>query len=125
MDGDVLAKQLGELGRQLDDATVELARLDILATAAAVDATNAKETYEDCLADAFLAATGSVDVRKASARLSCKSRRIDAHNATTTWEYAKADVRNQQAMVRAINSRIDIGRSLLSREKSLVNALGG
>ena len=125
MDGDVLAKQLGDLGRQLDDETKELARLDILATAAGIKATNAKAAYEDQLARAFLAADGAVDIRKATARLCCTSYRVDVQAAAADWERAKTDVSNQQAMVRALNARIDIGRSLLSREKSLAAVLGG
>jgi len=119
MDGDVLAKQLGDLGRQLDNATEELARLDILATAAGITAADKKELYEDHIAEAFVKLEGSVEVRKAQARLCTGSYRMDWQRASADWETAKAKVRNQQAMVRAINARIDIGRSLLSREKSL------
>ena len=119
MDGDVLARQLGELGRQLDDATEELAKLDILATGAGIKAANAKEVYEDRLAEAFIAAEGSVETRKASARLCCMSYGIDARAAAADWEKAKSQVRNQQALMRTISMRIEIGRSLLSREKAL------
>lgn len=125
MDGDVLAKQLGDLGRQLEDATKELARLDILATGAGIKAASVKAGYEDHLAQAFLDADGPVDIRKATARLCCTSYRIDAQTAAADWERAKTDVSNQQAVVRMINARIDVGRSLLSREKSLAAVLGG
>lgn len=120
MDGDTLAKQLGELGRQLDEATGRLADLDILATGKGIDAANAKESYEDALAAAFRDADGAVEARKMLARLSCGHERKLSLQAAAEWEMAKAQVRNQQAMVRAINARIDIGRSLLSREKSLM-----
>lgn len=119
MDGDVLAHQLAELGRQLDDATTKLAELDILATAKSIEAARAKEEYEDALAIAYRDADGPVEARKTEARLMCIGERKVAHGASASCELAKADVRNQQAMVRAINARIDIGRSLLSREKAL------
>lgn len=119
MDGDVLAKQLGELGRQLDEATEELARLDVIATDAAIKAADAKEIYEDHLAEAFLALSGSVEVRKAEARTCTGSYRLDVRASSAAWERAKADVRNQQCMIRALTARIEIGRSLLSREKAL------
>lgn len=125
MDGDVLAKNLGDLGRQLDDATVELARLDVLATAAGIKAANEKEKYEDAYAEAFRDADGSIEARKVEARLESKLVRWGSQDASAAWERAKSDVRNQQAMVRALNARIDIGRSLLSREKSLAAVLGG
>jgi len=119
VDGDVLAKQLGDLGRQLDNATEELAKLDILATGAGIETARLKEEYEDAFAVAFRDATGAVEARKVTARLDCVPQRMKAQDASADWERAKAKVRNQQAIVRAINSRIDIGRSLLSREKSL------
>lgn len=119
MDGETLATQLAQLGRQLDDATAKLADLDILATAKGIDAAKLKEDHEDALAEAFRDAEGSVEVRKAEARLLCAVARKIAQQAAADAEMAKAQVRAQQAMVRAINARIDIGRSLLSREKTL------
>jgi hypothetical protein len=120
VDGDVLARQLAQLGKQLDDATEELAKLDLIATSAGSEAQHYKELYEDALAWAFRDAEGAVETRKAVARLSCVPARAEAAAASAVWERAKSDVRNQQAMVRAINARIDIGRSLLSREKTLM-----
>lgn len=123
MDGEILASQLSQLGRQLDDATSKLAELDLLATAKGIEAARVKEDYEDFLARAYRDADGSVETRKTVARLNCLEARKVSLEASAGWEMAKAQVRNQQAMVRAINSRIDIGRSLLSREKSLAMVL--
>jgi hypothetical protein len=120
MDGDVLASQLAQLGKQLDEATEELAKLDVIATWKGIEAVRVKEEHEDALARAYRDADGSVETRKAEARLNCLEARKVSHDTSASWELAKADVRNQQAKVRAINARIDIGRSLLSREKSLM-----
>lgn len=119
MDGDTLAAQLAQLGRQLDEATEKLAELDVHATAKSILAGNAKEAYEDALALQFIRAEGAQETRKMLARLDCIDERKKAQEASADAETAKCAVRNQQAMVRAINSRIDIGRSLLSREKTL------
>lgn len=119
MDGEILANQLSQLGRQLDDATDKLAELDIEATATAIECAHRKELYEDALAYAFSKAEGSVENRKTSARLNCIAPRLAYEESYGNAERAKSAVRNQQAMIRALNSRIDIGRSLLSREKTL------
>lgn len=121
MDGDILAAQLAQLGKQLDEATSVLADFDVLATGAGIEFQRRKEVLEDALAHAFQAVTGAVETRKTVARLHCTGEQKDAHEAYATWERAKCQVRNQQAAVRAINARIDIGRSLLSREKSLLS----
>ena len=123
MDGDVLAAQLAQLGKQLDEATLKLAELDVFATAKGIDAADKKERYEDALGEAFRGFEGAVEARKIDARLRCKPERWTAQDAAADWERAKSAVRNQQAMVRAINARIDIGRSLLSREKSLAGLM--
>lgn len=120
MDGEILARQLGDLGRQLEDATVKLAELDVLATAKSILAANAKEEYEDHLASAFRACEGGVEARKAEARMRCIPARKEAQEAAGEAERAKSAVRNQQAAIRTLTVRIDIGRSLLSREKSLM-----
>jgi hypothetical protein len=120
MDGEILATQLQSLGRQLDEATAKLAELDIYATSAGITAAAAKEEYENAYAASFLTADGAVEARKMIARCHCVPTQDKALEAAGAWEQAKSAVRNQQAMVRAINARIDIGRSLLSREKSLM-----
>lgn len=124
MDPEVLASQLGQLGKHLDDATMKLAELDVLATAKGIEAARAKEEYEDALAAAFLASDGTVETRKHVARLNCREARETAHGRSASWELAKADVRNQQAMIRALERRIDIGRSLLSQAKTQMAILG-
>jgi hypothetical protein len=117
-------RQLSELGRQLDDATAKLSQDDVIATGLGIEATQLKEEYEDQLAEAFQSAEGSVEAKKTDARLKCKPGRLLAQDAAAEWEKAKAKVRGQQAIVRALGIRIDIGRSLVSHEKSLM-ALGG
>ena len=120
MDGEILARQLGDLGRQLEDATVKLTELDVLATGAAIEAARLKEEYEDRLAEGFRDAEGAVEAKKTLARLKASPARIIAQEAYAEAERAKCKVRNQQAVIRAINARIDVGRSLLSREKTLM-----
>lgn len=120
MDGEILARQLGDLGRQLEDATVKLAELDVLATGAAVEAARLREEYEDRLAEGFRDAEGAVEAKKTLARLKACPARIIAQEASAEAERAKSAVRNQQAAIRTLTVRIDIGRSLLSREKTLM-----
>jgi hypothetical protein len=126
MDGEILARQLGDLGRQLDEATVKLAELDVLATGAAIEAARLKEEYEDRLAEGFLNASGSnADARKAEARLKASAARMVAQEASADAERARSAVRNQQQNIRTLSARIEVGRSLLSREKTLIMGLGG
>ncbi len=80
---------------------------------------------DDELDKCFLEASGgSVEVRKAQARVVTTSWRLDAQEAYLKWQKAKARVRTQQANLAALHRRCEIGRSLLSREKALISLAG-
>jgi hypothetical protein len=123
-EAETLARQLAQLGRDLDDEVKVLGKLE----EEAVDAEGhyrAKEyAYTYAMDKAFLDFSGSVEVRKAQARTTNGSYWLDSQDAYLDWSRAKAKVRTQNANLSAIRTRIDIGRSLLSREKALL-ALGG
>lgn len=121
-DAALLADQLSQLGRDLQAEVAELGRLE----EACVDAEGAyrelQEKHEDILASCFLRSSGSnAEARKADARLMAADSRVAAEVAYKAWIRLKAKVRTQQASLSALHRRCDIGRSLLSREKSLLS----
>lgn len=120
MEAQILLNQLGELGKTLDRETSKLGELDLLATAKGVEYQHIREAYEDDVASAFMAADGSVEAKKNEARLKCVAARLLMQEVSAEWEHLKSKVRTQQAIVRAVNTRIDIGRSLLSHEKAMM-----
>lgn len=124
MDTTVLLTQLGQLGRQLEEETTRLGELDMLATGLACDYNRIREEYEDELAAAFLSLDGPVEARKMASRQKCVPARLEAQDASRRWEEAKSRLRTQQAAVRTLQARIEIGRSMLSHEKTLMG-LGG
>lgn len=116
-DADTLLAQLAELGRQLDREVEKLGEYDMIATGLGCEYQRLREEHEDALADAFLRSDGSVEAKKMLARLKCVPSRLIAQDANVDWEKAKSRLRTQQAAIKAIGSRIEIGRSLLSAEK--------
>ena len=125
MDATTLLQQLAELGRQLDKEVDRMGELDMLATGLGCEYQRLREEHEDSCAETFLGlADGGVEAKKMAARLKCIPSRIIAQDANLQWEQAKSRLRTQQAAVRAITTRIEIGRSLLSHEKALMG-LGG
>lgn len=123
-EAEVLARQLGDLGRDLDKQVTILGELEEDAVEAEGEFRKLGEEYEDALARVFMASPGSIDQRKAQARLECVPERIKMQQAAIDWNRLKAEVRTQQASLQALHRRIEIGRSLLSREKALIS-LGG
>jgi len=123
-DAEVLAQQLAALGRDLQTEVRILGELE----EAAVDAEGAyrllESEFDDAVDEAFLAFDGSVEVRKAQARTTTKSYRLNAHEAYLEWGKAKGRVRTQNANLQALHKRVEIGRSLLSREKALLSLSG-
>lgn len=122
IEAETLVRQLAALGRDLDEEVRNLGRME----EEAVDAEGhyrAKEyAFNSELDKCFLEASGSsVEVRKAQARVVTASWWLDTQDAYLEWQKAKARVRVQQANLSALKSRIEIGRSLLSREKSLLS----
>lgn len=123
-DADTLARQLAQLGRDLQDEVKYLGELE----EAAVDAEGkyrSKETSLEWAQDkAFLDFDGSVEVRKAQSRQTTLSYQMEAREAYLEWGRAKGRVRTQNANLQALHKRVEIGRSLLSREKALLSLSG-
>jgi hypothetical protein len=115
---DTLLRQLADLGRELDTQVDYLGDLDMIATGLGCEYQRLREEYEDVFAEAFLRLTGGVEARKLEARLKCVPSRLTAQDAHLMWEKAKSRVRTQQEAIRALHKRIEIGRSLLSTEKT-------
>lgn len=92
-----VAHHLLELSRELDKQTRALAELDRIAV-------GRRGTYEMVFARAFLDAEGSVDARKQTTRIACQDVWLDA-------ELADAEVRAAKSAIRALETRIDVGRS--------------
>lgn len=121
-DAQVLAQQLAQLGQDLTAEVSKLGRLEESCVDAEASYRQLQETYEDALAAAFLRAQGSnADARKAEARLKAADTRAAAEAAWKAWTVLKAQVRTQQASLQALHRRCEIGRSLLSREKTLLS----
>lgn len=120
----VLADQLARLGRDLQDEVMRLGELEETATEAQGEYRRLKEEHEDRLAEEFLRLEGTAEVRRNGARLKAIPARLLSQDAWLEWDRAKGKVNMQQANLSAIGKRIEIGRSLLSREKALLS-LGG
>lgn len=121
---EILAQQLAQLGRDLDAEVIVLGEYEEASADAEGEFRRLKALYEDCMDRTFLAGEGGVDLRKAEARLACTTERTQMHEANLEWDKARGRVFTQNANLRALHDRIDIGRSLLSREKSLLSLAG-
>ena len=120
-DADVLARQLAQLGRDLDEEVKILGELEEEAADAGGEYQHRNDLYEDTLASCLLkSGQSNAESRKAEARLQCIAPRAEMRIAQKNWEKAKAAVRTQEKNLTALHKRIDIGRSLLSREKALI-----
>lgn len=108
--GETVIKQLGQLGRALDEEISALSKLEV----AAVEAEGA---YKAEFARQFRDATGPVEDRKQAAIAATDTQ-------WRTWGKAVAAVRIQRESLKALHARIDIGRTMASREKALA-ALAG
>jgi hypothetical protein len=124
-DADTLARQLAQLGRDLQDEVAELGELEERAVDAEGEFRHREAMYEDVLAASTLKSRESnAEARKADARLQCIEARALMQVASLEWSRAKARVRTQQANLTALHKRVEIGRSLLSREKALISLAG-
>lgn len=119
MDMSLLARQLSQLGRDLEAEMILLRENDEAATEAEGTYCRLEALHKDDIARSFLNGTGSVDARNAQARLDNIASRQRMEDAKLEWERKRGIVRYRQASIKALTTRIDIGRSLLSREKSL------
>jgi len=123
-DAEVLARQLSQLGRDLESEVKYLGELEEEAADAEGHFRKLESAYDDAIDRAFLDTQGNVDIRKATARLACKEERAVKQEANVEWNKVKGRVFTQNANLNAIRTRIDIGRSLLSREKALISLAG-
>jgi len=121
IDASLLAIQLAQLGRDLQEEVLFLGRLEEESADAEARFRKLKEDCEDDSARAFLAAEGGVEVRKCIARLEVAQARVAHQEAEHAWKKLQGRVRTQQASLQALHRRIEVGRSLLSREKSLIS----
>jgi len=121
---ELLAQQLGQLGRDLESEVQYLGQLDEAAVDAEGEYRRLDEEHGDRIATEFLNADGAVEARKMKARLKAVPARLVAEDAYLEWGRAKAKLRTQQANIQALHRRIEVGRSLLSREKALISLAG-
>lgn len=92
---DAVARQLGELGKELSGVVQALESQDMAATLARL-------RYEAAYSRAFLAADGAMDVRKHAATVAT----LDDREAA---EVLESGVRSMQRRLKEIGTRIDIG----------------
>ena len=119
-DAETLARQLAQLGRDLTEEVERLGELEEEAADAEGNFRRLESAYDDCVDRAFLDAQGTEAKRKAEAKLTCSAERTAKQEASIEWNKAKGRVFTQNANLNAIRTRIDIGRSLLSRERALL-----
>jgi hypothetical protein len=120
-DAEILVSNLSALGRDLDREVRYLGVLDEKAVDAEGEYRRLDEEHQDRVAEEFLKLDGSVESRKMQARLKAKPARLTAEDAWLEWKRAAAKLRTQQASIQALHRRVEIGRSMLSREKSLLS----
>jgi hypothetical protein len=123
-DAEILVNQLAQLGRDLSAEVAVLGTLEDLAVENEGRYRKLDEEHEDAVATAFLAAEGSAEVRRNAARLKAVPSRLFAEDAWMEWKRACAKLRTQQANIQALHRRVEIGRSMLSREKALLSLSG-
>jgi hypothetical protein len=123
-DAEVLARQLAQLGRDLQDEVVRLGELEEAAVDREGDFRKREAAHSDAIDRALLNAEGTMSLREAQARLACAGERTLKLEASLEWSRAKGRVHTQQANLQAIHKRCEIGRSLLSREKALLSLSG-
>jgi hypothetical protein len=94
----VVAKQLAQLARQLDDLVDAI-------DDAEKRAINAREDYTLSYASAFLSAEGSMDIRRHLAT-------ERTHDTRLAAELAEQLVKGIRRQIESVRIRIDVGRSL-------------
>jgi hypothetical protein len=119
-EAETLVRQLSQLGRDLDTEVGVLGELDMISVEAEGEFRRLDEEHGDRFAQEFLHAEGTVDAKKNIARIKAIPARLIAQDAWLEWSRAKSRLRTQQASIQAMHRRIEVGRSLLSREKALI-----
>ena len=106
-----ISRHLSEMGRQLDITVGMLRDADL-------DAVHKRSAADTAESLAFVDADGSMDLRKHTARLAASSKEHDAL-------VAEALVRHMRTKVRALETRIDVGRSMGAALRAELNTLPG
>ncbi|QVJ00419.1 hypothetical protein KGD82_16805 [Nocardiopsis eucommiae] len=101
---------LADLSRELDQAVTDLGRYEATAVEAEGD-------YKVARAHAMKEASGPMDLRKAEADIECDE-------LFRTWGKAAALVTMQRAHIRALHTRIDVGRTIQATARAEVNLAG-
>jgi hypothetical protein len=109
-DGETLIAQLGTLGRDLGKEITRLGALEGIAV-------DAEGDFKVAYSKVFRNAEGSVEDRKQAAI-------CETDILWRTWGKAAAAVRIQRESLKALHARIEIGRTMVSREKALVSLAG-
>src|SRR5690242_20701694 len=102
--------QLAELSRMLDAAVNDLGDADLAAV-------HARHAYVKGFAKAFLQADGAMDVRKQLAVTATSDEWLEA-------EVADAAVRALRERIKALHTRIDVGRSLGAAYRAEISLAG-
>jgi outer membrane protein TolC len=105
---------LANLARELAPAVNKLRELDETRVQAEAD-------FKSAFARAFREASGSVEDRKQQAWL-------EADKLWRIWSLAESAVKMQQAHIKALHARVDVGRSIFSAQRAemaFVSAGGG
>lgn len=89
---------LSVIGKDIDEATSEISRLDEAAVRARV-------AYKVAYAEAFLSTEGSMDIRKYTADLKTA-------DVFLTHELADQEHRASLGQIRALRDRLEVGRSI-------------
>jgi hypothetical protein len=89
---------LSVIGKDIDEATAEISRLDEAAVRARV-------AYKVAYAEAFLRTEGSMDIRKYSADLATQ-------DVFLSHELADQEHRAALTQIRALRDRLEVGRSI-------------
>ena len=110
LDGDLVIQQLAQLGRDLDAAIKRLGALEEVAV-------DTEGEYRVSFSRIFRNAQGSVEDRKQAAI-------AETDQEWRLWGKAVAAVRLQRESLKALHARIDIGRTMASRDKALVSLSG-
>jgi SMC interacting uncharacterized protein involved in chromosome segregation len=105
-----IAARLADLSRQLDRATDDVDKLDSKAV-------NARHKYEIAFSREFLAAEGSMDVRKHKSVLGTEKLKLEA-------EIAEQVLRACRARIATIKMQIETGRSLSAAMRAEVSLAG-
>jgi len=124
VDLNLLASQLSALARDLQAEVDLLGELEEVAVDADAESRRLAEEYEDAYSRAYIGAEGAVELRKNIARLGVIGERVTAQEAKHVADKARSRVRTQRESLNVLHKRVDVGRSLLARERALVSLAG-